>query len=305
MPKFAIEDAKSPQFTIEDEGQGSTPDYGPDVRVENPSFMDLVKGAGKGLVNTVSDLGGAQATGGFYPANIAKVPSSGIHLEPNNFGQRMGYGAEKFLEPFAMLPTGIEAGEALPSTVRAANTIQDITSAAKNVEVPFSAARTAMQNFGEETAAGLPSKNVMNKFARRLNPPEPRLNQLQQMQADLSGESAPMAREPINFPEARRFYKNVSRTTAKPSFLRAQLENPQNPDYRRVAGIVRNAMHQDLTDAAETIGRGQEYADAVREYANAARLNEMAKKVTKYAVPAAVGAAGLGAGYGLIRPFIP
>jgi hypothetical protein len=114
-----------------------------------------------------------------------------------------------------------------------------------------------------------------------------------------------MAREPINFPEGRRYYKNVSRTTAKPSFLRAQLENPQNPDYRRVAGIVRNAMHQDLTDAAETIGRGQEYADAVREYANGARLDEMAPKVRKYAVPAAAGAAGLGAGYGFIRPFIP
>lgn len=83
---------------------------------------------------------------------------------------------------------------------------------------------------------------------------------------------APQYGAPVNFPEARDFYTNISRATAKPGFLRRKIESPLNPSFRMNAGNVREALNSDLTDAANRIGRGPDYAGAMNEYRNAARL---------------------------------
>jgi hypothetical protein len=85
--------------------------------------------------------------------------------------------------------------------------------------------------------------------------------------------------EPINFPEARDFYSNVSKATAKPGFLRAAIENPKRPAFRYNAGNVREAMNSDLTDAAQSIGRGDDYAAAMKEARQAAKMKSAAKKL--------------------------
>ena len=79
--------------------------------------------------------------------------------------------------------------------------------------------------------------------------------------------------EPINFPEARDFYTNVSRASARPGFLRRAIENPARPQQRFNLGNLREAMNNDLTSAADTVGLGDKYTQGLREYANAAKLN--------------------------------
>lgn len=90
---------------------------------------------------------------------------------------------------------------------------------------------------------------------------------------------APEYDEPVNFPEARDFYTNVSRLTRKPGFIRRAIESPMKPSMRMEAGNVREALNQDLTDAASSIGQGQQYQNAMKEYADAAKLIKAGKLV--------------------------
>src|SRR6185312_12213420 len=83
---------------------------------------------------------------------------------------------------------------------------------------------------------------------------------------------------PINFPEARRFYTNITRVTRRPGFIRRAIESPMMPDLRRNAGDVREALNQDLTDAANRVGRGEDYTNAMNEYRNAARLRKVVRR---------------------------
>lgn len=90
---------------------------------------------------------------------------------------------------------------------------------------------------------------------------------------------APPAEEgtPMNFPEARAFYSKVSRLTQKPRFLRRMIESPNMPDLRFNAGAVREALNNDIIDAANRLGRGEDYSSAMREFRNNARLRKAAK----------------------------
>jgi hypothetical protein len=74
-----------------------------------------------------------------------------------------------------------------------------------------------------------------------------------------------------------------------------------NPIMRRQMGAIRSGLHQDLTDAAGTIGRGEDYAGAVKEYARAMQLRKAAIRAAKYGA----GAAGLGIAGHYLKDLIP
>lgn len=174
---------------------------------------------------------------------------------------------------------GLEAAaEMLPSRARAAAKLSDIESAAKEVPVSMSATKPALGEFQQSVATGGKNAPVMTKLARRMEPPVPRSTMLGNMQSELNGvpTGAPEP-TPINFPEARDYYSNISRATAKPGFLRSAIESPNMPAFRYNAGNVRAALNTDLTDAAGTIGRGDDYTGAMNEYRRAAQLNKAVK----------------------------
>lgn len=159
---------------------------------------------------------------------------------------------------------GLEAGiKAIPSRARAAATLSDIENGAKSVPVSMNATRPAMEDFQQSVATGGKNAPVMTKFSKRLDVP--------------GLPQAGIGPEPVNFPEARDFYSNISRATAKPGLLRRAIESPNMPAFRYNAGGVRAALNSDLTDAADTIGRGQDYTGAMNEYRRAAQLNKAAK----------------------------
>lgn len=83
--------------------------------------------------------------------------------------------------------------------------------------------------------------------------------------------------KPMNFPEVRMLYKNLGEETRPPGLLRRAFEEPTRPLLRRETSNVHGGMGEDLQSAAESGGRGTDYSDAMREYANAARVNHLLK----------------------------
>jgi hypothetical protein len=190
------------------------------------------------------------------------------------------------------IPIGAEDSAAMiPSRARAINTLKSIEAQAADVPVTMENTIPALQKFGEHVATGGKGARAMKLLDTRIAR-GPKLTPLQQMQADLSGETA-AGQAPVNFPEARDFYTNVSDVTRRPGFLRRAFEEPGYPRLRAAAGPVRKALHTDLTNAAEeSIGRGEDYANAIREYARAERLRSALRKGAIIAAPAVAGAAG-------------
>lgn len=154
----------------------------------------------------------------------------------------------------ALIPEGAEAVNALPSKARAAQALRAVETAAKDVPVGMTMTDPAVQGFRDFVNTGGRNARVMTKLGKRLD-----------------------TGEPMNFPEARQFYSNVSEMSARPGVFRRAIESPSAPKMRYQLGGVRQAMNQDLTNAAESVGMGDKYTQALREYANAARLNKVLK----------------------------
>jgi hypothetical protein len=167
----------------------------------------------------------------------------------------------------------------IPSKRIAGQNLATIAREASDVPVGMSETQPALGTFRQTVkTGGLPSSTA-TKLSNRIMPAAPKLNMLARNEAELSG--MPMetpSPEPINFPEARKFYTNISRETAKPGMLKSMIENPKRPNLRMDLGNVREALNTDLTNAAGTIGRGEDYANNMREYARGARFNNVLKK---------------------------
>lgn len=185
-------------------------------------------------------------------------------------------------------PEAGAAGEDIPSLFgiptrgHAARALEDITAQAKNVPVDLKNTYPAIDEFREFTRTGgrNPARNPVTKLAARTNP----LTERQLIDTALRG--------PVNFPEARKFYTNVSQASARPGFLRRAIEAPGMPQTRQAIGNVREALNTDLTNAAGTIGRGQDYQDALREYARAMQIRDTLRKAGIAAAPAVAGYVG-------------
>jgi hypothetical protein len=115
-----------------------------------------------------------------------------------------------------------------------------------------------------------------------------------------SPENAPIYSNPVNFPEARDFYTNVSDVTRKPGMLRRAFEDAREPRLRYAAGPVREGMNADLTEALKPLNLDEDYNAALREYARGKALKTGLKRAGTAAIGAGAGAAGLGKAHGIV-----
>lgn len=190
--------------------------------------------------------------------------------------------------------------ESIPSKSHAVSVLNDIERAAHDLPVEMTQTTPALEKFGESVETGGKNALVLSKLARNINPKSPRLNMLARMESELSGEPMePPSPEPITFPKARGFYENVSRVTRRPGILRRAVESPREPAFRFDAGPVRQALHSDLINAAQSLGRGEDYANAIKEYAQNAKLRGFLKKSGIALLPTAAGAVGAKKAYDL------
>lgn len=92
---------------------------------------------------------------------------------------------------------------------------------------------------------------------------------------------------PINYGEARDFASSLSR-------LSGQDQMAASPTLRSEIGKLSGAFNQDVGGAADRVGMGDQYQQAMRDYARASKYGDVAKTIGKWAVPAALGGGVLG-----------
>ena len=152
-------------------------------------------------------------------------------------------------------PMAESAIEAIPSRVHAGQVLQDIRGAAANVPVATEKTLPELERWNELTQRGGQGRKVIRQLGTRLqNLVEP-------------------GAEPLNFPEARDFYTNVSELSHQP-MLQTLMGRGLRPTALRQVGKIRSALNEDLGTAASTIGRGEDYANAIKEYAQASKLRK-------------------------------
>lgn len=238
--------------------------------------IGALKGVGSTLANAVELMGNAGALPGVTPTGLSpelRHPAFQKAEEAttaSNDAQRAGKVAEGVGE-FAL--GGGAALNSIPRMGRASTKFAKVAQVANkvplNVEAPGQVA-LRMAQLGER---GGQEPRVIGKLLRRLTDP---------------------AKAPMEFEEGRDFYSNISRLSANDF-------NSLNPVMQREMGNLRTALNGSLTDAAGSVGRGAEYSSAMKEYAQAAKIqamkNELINALKQRALPYA-GAAGVGAGVG-------
>lgn len=196
------------------------------------------------------------------------------------------------------------AAKILPSRIHAANTFRDIESQAHDVPVSMENTQPALQEFRQHVATGGKNAPVMQQLRNRITPRMPKVGPLERMESELNGTPIQPQAQPIFFPEARKFYTNVTDVTRPPGMFRKAFESPREPRLRAAAGPVKEALNTDLTNAAESIGRGEDYQGAMREYARAARLRDILRKGAVGAAPVAAGAVGARKLHDILAPVV-
>lgn len=177
---------------------------------------------------------------------------------------------------FAAGPVAREAEAAVPSAERAGRMFNTIENEAADIPVEMKETEPALEVFQKHVKTGGKNSPPIQMLRKRISPTMPRVPLPEAMQADLSGVPArTVNRSPIKFPEARDFYSNVTDVSKRPSVFKMAIESSREPKLRMEAGTVRNALNTDLTNAAETIGRGKDYTDALREYRQAKQLRKL------------------------------
>lgn len=238
---------------------------------------DVGIGALKGLGSTVAGIGEMAGNAGMLPGVRPNAFGPDEMRNPaftkaedattaSNTAQRVGKVGEQVAEMALPLMAGAKA---VPSTARAGRVFQDVMSVAKNVplnvEVPGQAALRIQQL--AERGGTMP--RMARQFVQRVTDPD---------------------KAPLAYEEGRDFYSNISR-------LSGDEYNRLTGPIKREVGNLREALNTSLQDAAGTVGKGEQYGNAMSEYAKAAKLNAakdaLLKALTKGALPAA-GAAGTG-----------
>ena len=159
-------------------------------------------------------------------------------------------------------PISEGADAMIPSRLRAGQVLDDIGNAAKDVPVIPRATMPAVRRWSELTEAGGKTAKPITKLSNRLT--------------DYLTPATKEPQEPMLFPEARDRYSNITDLTRQPK-LQTLMGRGLKPTMLRQAGSVRQGLNSDLTDAAATIGRGEDYTNAMTEYAQAAKLGKALK----------------------------
>jgi hypothetical protein len=269
-PENAVQRKFDELTTVTPEEDASTPSL---LKPVAHFGAGAIQGAGLPFIHplkTVQGLGSLVA----HPADTVAGMLEGAKADP---AKAMGNLVGGIDTAGAAAELGGGAMDLLPSKARAGETLQDIRSAASDVPVRPMNAWPEIERFQELTKRGGSTAKPVTQLSSRLQ----NMVRLPQ-QGDFT------------FPEARDFYSNISSQSAEDV-------SRLNPIMRRQMGAIRSGMHQDLTDAAGTIGRGDEYADAVKEYARAMQIRKAAGNAAKVGL----GAAGLGVAGHYLRDMIP
>lgn len=232
------------------------------------SAYDTVKGMAKGALGTVQAIHNFNAPSdprnSMY-INQDKYPGSDIDTKAVGSDQMVGKGIETGLE---MLAGGSGAADALPSAARAGKVFESIAKDAAQAPVNLKRAGDTLLELHELGATG----SNLPKAVRQLT----------------SRATAPGAAD-ILYPEARKFASRISNSSIAERLT-------SDPNLKRVLGSLREGFNADVGEAAASVGRGHDYEQAMREFANAKKLHRTGAAVGT----AAASGLGIGAKLGVL-----
>jgi hypothetical protein len=237
---------------------------------------DVGIGAAKGLGSTVAGIGETAVNAGLIPGVTSGAFNPAFRspifqktddaTTASNTAQRVGKVGEQVAE--AVLPAAAGAN-AIPRMGRAATKFQTVMGAAKAVPVSTEAPGQVALRIQELADRGGTAPRAVTKFLRRVTDPE---------------------QAPLLYEEGRDWASNISRLSADEY---GRLTGP----VKREMGNLRVALNGALGDSAGTVGHGEQYASAMKEYAQAAKLNSFQQALVEALSGKA--ARGIGQGIGL------
>lgn len=244
------------------------------------TVKDLGIGALKGVGSSLAGIGEMAVNSGVIPGTARGATLNPAMRHPafktadtattaSNRTQGIGKGIEQVAE--MALPTGA-AVNAIPRIGRAGRNFQKVMSAAKTVPVDIEAPGQAALRIQQLAERGGTEPRAVGKLLRRLTDP---------------------AKPALEYAEGRDFYSNISR-------LSGDEYNRLTPVMQREVGNLREALNGSLQRAAGSVGKGDAYTGAMKEYAQAAKLNSSKDALVKALMKGALPVAGAtGAAYWL------
>lgn len=190
--------------------------------------------------------------------------------------EELGMRAATVAEIATAAKGGLHAGrgaksvaEAIPTRAKAGAQFEQIMAKVGDLPVDVSRPGDAALRVAQLAERGGSMPKVVRDFLRRATDPE--------------------KAEPT-YREMRDFYSNISR-------LSADEMKRLTPVVRKEVGELRAALDKALADVAARGGQERTYRAAMRQYAIASRMRELAEKSVKYGA----GVAGAGALYNVLR----
>ena len=227
-----------------------------------------------------------RAEGALIPAINKKgedIPSSQIPEERKDFsGAATDVGAGLALENAPKIVEGASkaagkvAGKVgdlgIPSTKRAGAALAEVESAAGDVPIDMKKpGNTALELYEQSQRGATLPKAVRDLVTRATKPDAP----------------------PLTYSEAKDFQSNISKLSANEKLK-------LNANTKRLVGQLNQDLHESLTEAADTKGKGEQFTKAMKEYHNAMKLKGFTDEAISIAWKSALGGLGLGAGKKLL-----
>lgn len=243
------------------------------------AVVDFTTGFAKGAGDTAVSLGQAvhkipgvsRAVDTLYGQeglSEASFPAASQELEATNNAQKAGKAAEFVAEMAIPVSRAVKAASrVIPTTAKAAEKFQDVMGAAKNVAVDVTEPGNVALRIYQLSERGGSMPKAVRDFLKRTTDPE---------------------KGAMTYAEARDFASNISRLSAN-EFGRL------TPAIGREIHGLRVALNKAVAQAAAKVGKGEDYAAAMTEYARAKRLQAAWEYGKKWALP--TGLAAVGAAY--------
>ena len=236
--------------------QGAQPD--------DSGLKGFVENIGQGGAQTLRSLAhpidtlSSMAHSFAHPIDEIHSEVDAARSDPSRFaGNAIGQiGTGAILGDAALKPI-MGAADAIPSTARAGANFESLNNDLAQTPVPLNATLKPLQRITEIGERGSTLPTAVSKLLQR-----------SQGIADMT------------FPEARDFQSSLSDLSATDKMAMGG----------RVSGGLKQlskALYTDIQDAAENAGRGDDYAQAMKEYRQASGLKDMAKSAGKLAIKGA------------------
>lgn len=175
---------------------------------------------------------------------------------------------------------GGAAADAMPNATRAGNKLGQIRAAAENVPTDPTSANAVIARAQELTDAGHgPLSAGMRKYVTAQKPTA----------GNFMGAPIEMGADPINYPESFDFASAAKKLSSRESSAQTGMMKSQ---VKQFAGALQDANRA----AADQVGMGQMFDDAMKEYRQAKTIENATAVAKKYALRATLTTALLGAG---------